>query len=229
MRCCLAWGPLLMLVTLYLGSLLPAWGQRPYIRQFDQGAVLTTAGDTIKGRIEFQQHADQLIVFCQDGTIRALSPARIRLFAVHAERQYYLPYGQGLVQGSFLGKHSELTTSLPSFLLDSTTVFLFRAYPWREPGPGGRSYPSIVFFEQLSNGPYLLLRRQQLFAHLVDAFYIRDPQGRITALRHPKKDLLALFSTQARQLEAFAKQHQFLFSDAYQLALLVAHANTLLP
>jgi hypothetical protein len=208
---------------------VPAWGQRAYIRHFDQGAVLTTAGDTIRGRIEFQQHADRLIVFGQDGTIQALAPARIRLFAVHGERQYYLPYGHGLVQGSFLGKRPELTPQLPSFLVDSTTVFLFQAYPWREPSVGGRSLPSVVFFEQLSNGPYFLLRRRRLLNHLVDAFYVRDPQGRITALQNPKKQVLALFHPQARQLAAFADQHQLLFTNARHLALIVTHANELRP
>ena len=235
MRCltikfCLTLSRFFLTAILYLGGLLPAWGQRAYIRQFDKGAVLTTIGDTVRGRIEFHQHSDQLIVFGQNGTTRALSPAQIQLFAVQGERQYYLSRGQGFVYGSFLGKHPELKLPLPSFLLDSTTVSIFRAYSWRESGPSARVGQSTMFFEQLTNGPYMLLRRRQLFSQqMVDAFYIRDPEGRINALRSPKNDVLTLFATQARQLESFAKQHQLLFTNAHHLALIVAHANGLLP
>ena len=234
MRCltikfCLTLSRFFLTAILYLGGLLPAWGQRAYIRQFDKGAVLTTIGDTVRGRIEFHQHSDQLIVFGQNGTTRALSPAQIQLFAVQGERQYYLSRGQGFVYGSFLGKHPELKLPLPSFLLDSTTVSIFRAYSWRESGSSDRVGQSTMFFEQLTNGPYMLLRRRQLFSRMVDAFYIRNPEGRINALRSPKNDVLTLFATQARQLESFAKQHQLLFTNAHQLALIVAHANGLLP
>jgi len=226
---CLTLSRFFLTAILCLGGLVPAWGQRAYIRQFDQGAVLTTIGDTVTGRIEFHQHSDQLIVFGQNGTTRALSPAQIQLFAVQGERQYYLSRGQGLIHGSSLGKHPELKLPLPSFLLDSTTVSIFRAYSWRESGPGARVGQSTMFFEQLTNGPYMLLRRRQLFSQMIDAFYIRDPEGRINALRSPKNDVLTLFATQARQLESFAKQHQLLFTNAHHLALIVAHANGLLP
>lgn len=191
--------------------------------------MLTTAGDTLLGRVEFHQRVDQVVVFGQDGTVRALSAARVRMFAVQGEREYFLPYRGGRVQGSFLGKHPTLTPQLSSHWLDSTTVFLFRAYPLTEPDRGGRSSKMVVLFEQLSNGPYLLLRRQKFFTHPVDAFYILDPQGRVNALQYPQKDILALFSTQARQLEDFASQQHLHFTDAHDLARIITYANNLLP
>jgi hypothetical protein len=237
---------LLLLAALCGGAPGSAWAQRTYCRQFAHGAVLTTAGDTLVGRIELQVHADQVIVFRSNGTVVALPASRIRLAALKGERQYYLPSsgqvsaGPGaaflsaagrrwMEGGSFLGKHPALTLRMPYVWLDSTTVFLFRAYADPNLGPEGRPARTVQLFEQLSNGPYLLLHRQQLFAHVVETFYVAEPTGQLVALRHPKQDILALFPAHARQLEAFADQQHLGFTTAQDLQRLLTQANTWLP
>ncbi|QKG59268.1 hypothetical protein GKZ68_21550 (plasmid) [Hymenobacter sp. BRD128] len=161
---------LLLLGTLCAGVRERAWAQRSYCRQFTQGAVLTTAGDTLVGRVELQVHADQLLVFRPNGTVVALPASRLRLAALQGERQYYLPAGgragtggraallaaggrRWIEGGSFVGKQPEVTLQTPFVWLDSTTVFLFRSYPSPDPGPASRHAPPSSSSNNSAMGP----------------------------------------------------------------------------
>jgi hypothetical protein len=134
---------------------------------------------------------------------------------------------------------------------------------WQPEGVNQR--PEPLFFEQMSEGPVLLLRRQSYASIVVgtrnpgigpllgiqgkapqnpmpppaaptsyltkqevrETFYLAWPTGEIRSIKHGKKDLLAAFPQQAKQLQAFAKAHGLGYSTVAELHELVNYANSL--
>ena len=127
------------------------------------------------------------------------------------------------------------------FLSDTANVRTFRTFLWDHDRVGAQR-PTPAFFEQLSNGPYLLLRRQRLAPGpaqagqgayyvppvLADRYYLADPEGHVLRLLKPQKMLLAVFRPHAPALTAYAAQHKLGFNDPAHLAELVAYGNSLL-
>ncbi|UOQ70701.1 hypothetical protein [Hymenobacter cellulosilyticus] len=62
---------------------------------------------------------------------------------------------------------------------------------------------------------------------LKDAFYLGLPNGNVRPLRNPKKDLMAIFPQQSRQIEKYAKDNKLDFNDSRELAFIVNYANSL--
>lgn len=125
----------------------------------------------------------------------------------------------------------------------SAPVRLFRTLAWNH-DKGSTQLPTPALFEQLTNGPYLLLRRQRLelttvaadqqgrpaLPVLVDRFYVADSAGKVVRLTQPKRDLLTLLGARGGALRAYASQQQLRFDNAAQLSALVTYANdNLLP
>ncbi|WP_380267692.1 hypothetical protein [Hymenobacter caeli] len=127
------------------------------------------------------------------------------------------------------------------FLSDTASVRTFRTFLWDHDRVGAQR-PTPAFFEQLSNGPYLLLRRQRLAPGpaeagqgayyvppvLADHYYLADPEGHVLRLLKPEKALLAVFRPQAQAITAYAAQHKLDFYDPAHLAELVTYGNSLL-
>lgn len=128
------------------------------------------------------------------------------------------------------------------FLSDTATVRTFRTFLWDHDRAAAQR-PTPAFFEQLSNGPYLLLRRQRLEPGpaqagrgayyvppvLTDHYYLADPEGHVLRLLKPQKMLLAVFRPHAQALTAYVAQHKLNFSDPAHLAELVTYGNSLTP
>ncbi len=99
---------------------------------------------------------------------------------------------------------------LHSYMPDSTKIILFRTYKLNKGLEASVDAPA--FFEQLTNGPVLLLRRQELYNQLHDNLYIVEPNAAAMAtalqLHHPRRQLFALFAAHTQQLEQYAKANQ---------------------
>ncbi|MDO7847765.1 hypothetical protein Q5H92_15460 [Hymenobacter sp. M29] len=121
----------------------------PAVAQFNKGVhlqfqfsrVVLASGDTLAGPLAVQFSTDLLYLGQPDGSVRTFVPAAVAAFAVQGQAP--------------LRVHSA-KSGMATF--DPTVVRLFRTLPWPSERPDRRAEPA--FFEQLSEGPVLLLRRQ---------------------------------------------------------------------
>ena len=254
LRLCL---PFLLLV------LLPGLGraQTPrnsYVQQFAGSTVLLTSGDTLRGPLALHHAEDAILVAQPDNTVSTLSAVAVKSFAVKGEqnqrRNSYNDFFDAR-QGYYYGNpyYSGMAPRQRRERLDTSLVRVYRVYRWNHDNDYS-DFKSPGFFEQLSRGPSVLLRREILverpinyagspygygggyggtpryggtYSDLQDKFYIGTPAGNVVALRNPKKDLLNVFRGQARQLEQYAKDNKLSFTEARDLAFIVNYANYL--
>lgn len=245
----------LVLLTALLAAGHPARAQRTYyVQEFAGSTVLLTNGDTLQGALALHHSEDVVRVTLPDNTISTLSAVSIESFAVKGEKMqrrdadgydYY-----DARQGYFFGSPATYGNGLrPRRRVDTGLVRVFRTYRWNHDNDYS-DFKSPGFFEQLSNGPYVLLRREVqverrampaggyyggmpgysgTYIDIDDKFYLATPTGSVRPLRSVKKDLLAIFRTQARQIEKYAKENDLNFTQGRDLAFIVNYANSLQP
>lgn len=110
---------------------------------FQFSRIVLTNGDTLAGPVAMHYKTDVLYLAQPDGTVRTLFPSMVAAFAVQGEK---FANGQGRYR------------TVP--FADLTVMRLFRTLSWSGEHPWQR--PEPYFFEQLVQGPVLLLRRQLL-------------------------------------------------------------------
>jgi len=121
-------------------------GSGPLTRlEFRFGRVVLATGDTLDGSVALQFSPDLLYLAQADGTVRTLAPAAVAACAV-----------QGPLARSGPVRYAGV---------DPAQVRLFRALAWPPARTNGRA--EVFFFEQLSGGPVLLVRRPRLVQHAV--------------------------------------------------------------
>ncbi|SNC63931.1 hypothetical protein SAMN06265337_0978 [Hymenobacter gelipurpurascens] len=256
---------MLFLLALLL-ALAPAYAQRGgtgFTQQFTQGTVLLATGDTIAGPLALHRSEDVLTMTMLDNTVRTLPAVNVQSFAVQGERynrqreQYYYDDFYAMRQGYYYGNPFFNSMPLPRRRErpDTALVRVFRVYRWNRDNDYS-DFRTPGFFEQLSSGPTILLRREGLvqrpvtynspygygygygapygmgrpvgyYTEVKDSFYLGLPDGNVLPLRNPKKDLLSYFHTNSRQLEQYAKQNKLDFNDPRELAYIVNYANSL--
>jgi len=232
--------------------------QTALTQQFAGSTILLTNGDTLRGPVTLRRDQDVLMMAQPDGTVTTLSAVAINSFAVKGEDRdsrrptgYYDNFYDARA-GYYYG--NPMFSSRRSEESDLNRVRVFRTFRWNR-GNDYSDFKSPAFFEQLSNGPRMLLRRESLmqrtvptagpyggygygnpygpgrymgtYTEMKDDFFLATPTGEIIALRNPKKDLLNVFRGQAKQLEQYAKQNQLSFTVARELAFIVNYANSL--
>lgn len=232
-----------------------------FTQQFNRATVLLSTGDTIAGPLALHRSEEMLTMTLPDNTVRTLPAISVQSFAVQGERydrsreRYYYDDFYSMRQGYYYG--NPYFTSQPRPLRrerpDTTLVRVFRTYRWNRDNDYS-DFRAPGFFEQLSGGPIILLRREGLverpityngpygyggygggmtgrtmgyYTDVKDNFYLGLPNGNVLSLRNPKKDLLNYFQTHARQIEQYAKQNKLNFTEARELAFLVNYANSL--
>jgi len=230
--------------------------QRALVQEFAGSTILLTNGDTLRGPLTLRRDQDVLLMAQPDGTLTTLSAVSVNSFAVKGEKVdnrrnngYYDNFydaRNGYYYGSPLDNRP-LPRSRPE-LEDANRVRVFRTFRWNR-GNDYSDFKSPAFFEQLSTGPRMLLRRESLvertinngpygygygagrfmgtYTDVKDDFYLATPTGNIIPLRNPRKDLLVVFQGQARQLEQYAKENKLSFTEARELAFIVNYANSL--
>ncbi|UOG76970.1 hypothetical protein MTX78_10290 [Hymenobacter tibetensis] len=234
--------------------------QSPFVQQFAGSTILLTNGDTLRGPVTLRRDQDVVMMAQADGTVTTLSAVAINSFAVKGEDRdsrrgtgYYDNFYDAR-NGFYYG--NPMYNSRRREESDVNQVRVFRTYRWNR-GNDYSDFKSPAFFEQLSNGPRILLRRESLmqrtvsnagpygyggygygnpygggrsmgtYTEMKDDFFLATPAGEIIPLRSPKKDLLNVFRGQAKQLEQYAKQNQLNFTVARELAFIVNYANSL--
>ncbi|MBC6699466.1 hypothetical protein [Hymenobacter sp. BT190] len=230
--------------------------QRALVQEFAGSTILLASGDTLRGPVTLRRDQDVLLMAQPDGTLTTLSAVSVNSFAVKGE-QIDSRLGNGYYDnfldarnGYYYGNPLYGVPRLRPETENLNRVRVFRTFRWNR-GNDYSDFTSPAFFEQLSNGPRMLLRRESLVERTVnngpygygaygyggrnfgtytekkDDFYLATPTGSIIALRNPKKDLLAVFRGQAKQLEQYARTNNLSFTVARELAFIVNYANSL--
>ena len=115
---------------------------------FQFSRIVLSNGDTLAGPVAVHFGPDLLYLAQPDGSVRTFAPATVAAFAVQGET---VVTGQGQTRRAANG--------------DPTVVRLFRTLLWPSEHPDAQR-PEPAFFEQLSEGPVLLVRRQLLASRL---------------------------------------------------------------
>ena len=248
--------PAFLAALLLFAAVAQGQNQRPMVQEFAGSTSLLTNGDTLRGPVTLRRDQDVLLMAQPDGTITTLSAVSINSFAVKGEEVdsrrgsgYYDNFYDAR-NGYFYGNPMYGVPRLRPETENLNRVRVFRTFRWNR-GNDYSDFKSPAFFEQLSNGPRMLLRRESLvertvsngpygygggygggrylstYTQVKDDFYLATPAGAIIPLRNPKKDLLAVFQGQARQLEQYAKDNKLSFTVARELAFIVNYANSL--
>ena len=250
--------PALLTLLLLAGA---ARGQNQgLVQQFAGSSVLLANGDTLEGPLVLNRQEDVVRVQLPDNTISTLSAVAVQSFAVKGEQidrrrnPYYYDDFYNARAGYYYGNpyYNNAPLRRRQERPDTSLVRVFRVYRWNH-GNDYSDFKSPGFFEQLSNGPLLLLRRESLvqraanvgspygmggygyggmpmtrfYTDIKDDFFIGMPDGSVVALRNPKKDLLNVFRPQARQIEQYAKTNRLDYTVARELAYIVNYANSL--
>lgn len=132
---------LLLCIGLFSTVLANAQGARGVRLDFRYSRVVLTNGDTLAGPVSMRQEPDLLYLAQPDGSVRTLVPAMVAAFAVQGP----LPVANSAVM-------------YPDASQEPNVMRLFRTIDLKPERLDLR--PEPTFFEQLSEGPVLLLRRQ---------------------------------------------------------------------
>ncbi|RYU80525.1 hypothetical protein [Hymenobacter persicinus] len=250
----------LVLLTALLAVAGRAQAQRTsYVQQFAGSTVLLTNGDTLQGPLVLHHAEDVVLITQPDNTVSTLSAVAVQSFAVKGEKEqrrnnFYDFYDAR--QGYYYGSpyYGGMPPRQRRERVDTSLVRVYRVYRWNHDNDYS-DFKSPGFFEQLSRGPQVLLRREiqverpvnygaspygyggygyggvpryaGSYTEIQDKFYLGTPNGNVVPLRSPKKDLLAVFRAQAKQLEQYAKENKLSFTEARDLAFIVNYANYL--
>ncbi|SHK48234.1 hypothetical protein [Hymenobacter psychrotolerans] len=246
--------PAFLAAQLLSVSVANGQSKRPLVQEFAGSTILLTSGDTLRGPVTLRRDQDVLLMAQPDGTITTLSAVSINSFAVKGEEVdsrrgsgYYDNFYDAR-NGYFYGNPMYGMPRQRPETEDRNRVRVFRTFRWNR-GNDYSDFKSPAFFEQLSNGPRMLLRRESLvertmntgpygygygagrylstYTQVKDDFYLATPAGDIIPLRNPKKDLLAVFQGQSRQIEQYVRDNKLSFTVARELAFIVNYANSL--
>ncbi|AYA36501.1 hypothetical protein D3Y59_05180 [Hymenobacter oligotrophus] len=159
-----------------------AEAQRNLVQQFEAATVVLTSGDTLRGPAALHTDRDVLLVNLPDHSVRTVPALAVAGFATRGEKQqpagyfdqYYDFYDAR--RGYFFGNPSwgPLPMQARRQRPDTARVREFRTFRWNR-GNDYSDFRSPAFFEQLSRGPVLLLRRESLMERPVSA---ADPMFR---------------------------------------------------
>ena len=140
------------------------------VQQFAGSSVLLANGDTLEGPLVLNRQEDVVRVQLPDHTISTLSAVAVQSFAVKGEQidrrrnPYYYDDFYNARAGYYYGNpyyNNALPLRRRQERPDTSLVRVFRVYRWNH-GNDYSDFKSPGFFEQLSNGPRLLLRRESL-------------------------------------------------------------------
>lgn len=218
-------------------------------QQFDWAEVTLNSGETLPGPLTLHWSED-LLILTQPGQpvlpVTEISHFRVR--QQHPEDAFdhkkYFDFGP-MRRGYYPGRIGfAAAPSKPCRLSEMplTASRVFHTCYWSQ-RTDNQNFRALGFFEQLSAGPVMLLRRQALELKTVsyvvaggynsytkiekkDGLYLSLPDGSLVFLEKPQ-DFYDQFSALIPQLQEFARQHHLGFSKPHELAYLVNYANSL--
>ncbi|MFD2784467.1 hypothetical protein [Hymenobacter rubripertinctus] len=160
---------LLLMVLLPLAARAQRGSGQAFTQQFSQASVLLSTGDTISGPVALHRGEEVLTMSLPDNTVRTLPAVNVQSFAVQGERydrrreQYYYDDFNTMRQGYYAGNPYFNAVPPPRRRerADTNLTRVFRTYRWNRDNDYS-NFRAPAFFEQLSGGPVILLRREGL-------------------------------------------------------------------
>jgi hypothetical protein len=204
----------------------PARAQRTLINEWPRGLVVLNDGDTIRGTVTYYRAEELIQVQLADGSIQALAPVNVYSFSVYSDNNSYRQ--------------------------------LFRTHMWNRGNDYSDFKSPAFFEQVSREGQYSLVKRESVVRRdmnqdlmyrrgmyrydpyfmggmpprfvdqVQEHFFLLSPDGKIRALRNPKKDLLAAFDDKSRQLKAYIKQNNLTFNHSQDLVKVISYYNSLL-
>lgn len=221
-----------------------------YEQQWAQGSVILTSGDTIDGPVIYHHDEETLEVRFANGTARTFAAINVSYFVVSDEAA---SRDQNRMNSAVAyGPYPARTGMWPppgADRRDRAPVKLYVTYMWDRDNDYS-DFRAPAFFQQLTDGNVRLLKREKLvqrtvnpadpyfrysgyplgggyYTEIQNSYFLADPQGNLTPLRTIKKDLLAYFGRNAKQIQAYAKENRLSFTDADELPLILRYADSL--
>lgn len=159
----------LLLLSLPLTALAQRGAGKGFTQQFSQGSVLLSSGDTISGPLALHSGEETLLMTLSDNTLRTLPAVGVQSFAVRGEEydrnreRFYYDDFTAMRQGYYSGNPAFGRLPVPRRRerADVNLTRVFRVYRWNRNNDYS-DFKAPGFFEQLSNGPVVLLRREGL-------------------------------------------------------------------
>lgn len=218
-------------------------------QQFGWGEVTLNSGEILPGPVMLHW-AEDLLILSQSGQ-QVLPVTEISHFRVrqqHPEdsfdRKKYFDFGP-MRRGYYPGRAGFATAPSKPYRLSEmppTASRVFHTCYWSQTSTD-QNFRALGFFEQLSAGPVMLLRRQALELRTVtfgvaggyssyqmiekkNGLYLSLPDGSLVFLEKPQ-DFYDRFPAVIPQIQAFARQYNLGFAKPHELAYLVNYANSL--
>ena len=243
----ICWFSVAVLVLLLAPPAAVAGG---YEQRWAQGSVILTSGDTIDGPVIYHHDEETLEVRLADGTARTFPAINVSYFVVSDEgNPGGLSSGPQLMAGPWMGRPG-MWMPPAGARRDRAPVKLFVTYMWDRDNDYS-DFRSPAFFQQLTDGNTRLLKREKLvqrsitpygpyggmgafggpmggfYTDIQSSYFLADPQGNLTPLRNVKKDILAYFRKNAKQVQAYVKDNRLSYTDPNELPLIIKYADSL--
>lgn len=218
-------------------------------QHFGWGEVVLTSGEKLQGPLTLHW-AEDMVILTQPGQ-QVVPVVQISYFRVQQEqpndgfdRKRFYDFGP-MRRGYYPGR-ARFAAVVPEphrlAELPSTATRVFHTCYWSQT-PADRNFRTLGFFEQLSAGPVMLLRRQALelktqtfagaggavshtWVDKKDGLYLSRADGSLVLLEKPQ-DFYDQFPALIPQVQAFAREHNLGFTKPHELAFLVNYANSL--
>ncbi|WP_324677689.1 hypothetical protein [Hymenobacter sp. GOD-10R] len=182
-----------------------------YPQQYKVGAIVLSNGSQLRGTIMLYPATGVVQVKMANDTIYTYPANIVNCVAVEEEQERIR--ADKLV--------STLRVFRPYYVVSKSTL-----------------QPTWAFFEQISDGPIVLLRYQRpstiftgsmIRMSSLDNFFLASGTNNVLPLKSPRKDLLAFFKHQASRIEQYVKENDLRYTNARELAFIVNYANSLTP
>ena len=228
-------------------------GQRAVAQEpaasFAQASVLLVSGDTVRGGLDYFPEKNLLVVRPAKGGLRALPAGQVQLAAAQEKVLQLSPWSENiqaatiqspepkveplrrssleLYNARFYQKHFEPVSSKRIDTTWVSTVRIFRSLLWQDSRSSGPRAVS-TFFEQLTDGPLMLLQRPVGVVGTPLRFFLLRTDSRLEELTDAREQLLGHMGPQAARLQKAMQRQRLSFGQQADLPFIVGLANSLL-
>jgi hypothetical protein len=218
--------PFMLMLLAGLSFSLGAQAQRVLINEWPRGTVILNDGDTIRGSLTYYRAEDLIQVQLPNGAVQAFAPVNVYAFLAYSG--------------------------------DNSYRQLFRTHLWNRGNDYSDFRSPAFFEQLSREGQYSLVKRESVvrrdmqqdmmfrrgmyrydpflmgggMPRFVDQvqenFFLVSPEGKIRALRSPKKDIITAFDPKSRQVKAYIKQNKLACNTSHDLIKVITYYNSLL-
>lgn len=216
---------------------------------FSQASVLLVSGDTVRGALSYFPEKNLLVVRLAEGGIRAFPAAQVRLAAGQEKMLQLKPWAENIQSQSiqspelvvepsirpskdlyyakFYQKYYNPAASQRVDTAWAKTFRIFRSLPLQEQRSVGQ-LPTATFFEQLTDGPVMLLQRPAGEVGAAMRYFLLGTDNQLKELFNAKVQLSERLGSKSAKFQKIVHRQHLSFSEQADLPFIVEVANTLL-